>query len=371
MLNFNKILKIIQPKIRIENFEDKQENKEQEDRKKIRFLNTALDIENKVEKIYPNKIFVSVASYRDNECSSTLDSMFKNAKNPENIYVGICQQNGQDDPDCSLDKDIKEKYKKQIRVVKLPHTDARGPTYARYICSHLWRGEEYFLQIDSHMKFFKNWDEKIINNYKELNDEKAVISGYPLSHEQEKNQEELGIPFMCNSKLNSDNIPMFYSEFRKPGKEPVIAPFTAAGLLFTKGQSLTEVPYDPYLPHLFQGEEYLHSARLWTHGWNFYMPQVNICSHHYGRSDKPHTWNDNKNWKKYELMAIERLKYILGILKEDEVSDKDYLIAADKYGLGKERDIKEYFKFTGVDFDKKETTKLCGKTYNKDKKEWE
>ena len=101
------------------------------------------------------------------------------------------------------------------------------------------------------------------------------------------------------------------------------------------------------------------------------MPQVNICSHNYGRSDKPHTWNDNKNWKKYELMAIERLKYILGILKEDEVSDKDYLIAAEKYGLGKERDIKEYFKFTGVDFDKKETTKLCGKTYNKDKKEWE
>ena len=80
LLNFNKILKLFKQKISIENFEDKQENKEQEDRKKIRFLNTALDIENKVEKIYPNRIFVSVASYRDNECSSTLDSMFKNAK---------------------------------------------------------------------------------------------------------------------------------------------------------------------------------------------------------------------------------------------------------------------------------------------------
>ena len=43
-------------------------------------------------------------------------------------------------------------------------------------------------------------------------------------------------------------------------------------------------------------------------------------------------------------MAIERLKYILGLIKESDVTDKDYLIATDKYGLGKERTIKEYFK---------------------------
>ena len=119
------------------------------------------------------------------------------------------------------------------------------------------------------MKFFKDWDEKIINNYKNIGDEKAIISSYPLSHEQEKNQEELGVPHMCNSKLNGDNVPMFYSEFRKPTEKPTVAPYTAAGLFFTKGKSVTEVPYDPYLPHLFQGEEFLHSARLWTHGWNF------------------------------------------------------------------------------------------------------
>ena len=107
-------------------------------------------------------------------------------------------------------------------MLELPHTDARGPTYARYICSHLWNGEEYFLQIDSHMKFFKDWDEKIINNYKNIGDEKAIISSYPLSHEQEKNQEELGIPHMCNSKLNGDNVPMFYSEFRKPTEKPTL-----------------------------------------------------------------------------------------------------------------------------------------------------
>ena len=101
------------------------------------------------------------------------------------------------------------------------------------------------------------------------------------------------------------------------------------------------------------------------------MPQVNICSHHYGRNDKPKSWNDHREWKKYELMAIERLKYILGLIKESDVTDKDYLIATDKYGLGKERSIKEYFEFSGVDFDNKTTNKICGKNYNKDKKLWE
>lgn len=374
ILNFKKIIDFLS--IKIANYEGfsqevSEEDNKNIDKKKLRILNPALDIDNKVIKSYPNKIFISIASYRDNECSTTINSIYENAKRPENINIGICQQNDNQDPDCLMNKELYNKYKKQIRIVRIPHTDARGPTYARYICSHLWNGEEYFLQIDSHMKFFKDWDEKIINNYKNIGDDKAIISSYPLSHEQEKNQEELGVPHMCNSKLNGDNVPMFYSEFRKPTEKPTVAPYTAAGLFFTKGKSVLEVPYDPYLPHLFQGEEFLHSARLWTHGWNFYMPQVNICSHHYGRNDKPKSWNDHREWKKYELMAIERLKYILGLIKESDVTDKDYLIATDKYGLGKERTIKEYFEFSGVDFDNKTTNKICGKTYNKNKNIWE
>ena len=122
--------------------------------KKLRILNPALDIDNKVIKSYPNKIFISIASYRDNECSTTINSLYKNAKRPENINIGICQQNDNDDPDCLMNKDLYNKYKKQIRIVRIPHTDARGLPM-QDICSHLWNGEEYFLQIDRHMKFLK------------------------------------------------------------------------------------------------------------------------------------------------------------------------------------------------------------------------
>ena len=38
-------------------------------------------------------IFVSIPSYRDEECSITLHNLFKQAKNPEQIYVGVFTQN--------------------------------------------------------------------------------------------------------------------------------------------------------------------------------------------------------------------------------------------------------------------------------------
>jgi Glycosyltransferase (GlcNAc) len=43
-------------------------------------------------------------------------------------------------------------------------------------------------------------------------------------------------------------------------------PFAAAGFMFYAGHMLLEVPFDPHLPYLFDGEEILYSARLWTHG---------------------------------------------------------------------------------------------------------
>ena len=99
--------------------------------------------DDKLHKSYPNhpvkegQIFVSVASYRDDECSDTIRSLYDNAENPENIYVGICSQNHPDEvkEECLPNN---YKYKNNIRVNRLKHTDALGPNYARYLCSHLW-----------------------------------------------------------------------------------------------------------------------------------------------------------------------------------------------------------------------------------------
>jgi serine/threonine protein kinase len=49
-----------------------------------------------------NKIFVSIASYRDPQCSITLIDLIKKAEFPQNLVIVICQQNDIDDEDPVL-----------------------------------------------------------------------------------------------------------------------------------------------------------------------------------------------------------------------------------------------------------------------------
>ena len=113
-----------------------------------------------------NCIFVSIASYRDTICSDTITSLFEMAHNPENIFIGVCQQNKECDYDCV--EHINEKWKKNVKILRLSHNDAKGPTYARYLCSTLWEDEEFYFQIDSHTNCVKNWDIKCIDMINEI-----------------------------------------------------------------------------------------------------------------------------------------------------------------------------------------------------------
>jgi hypothetical protein len=36
-----------------------------------------------------------------------------------------------------------------------------GPLIARFLAQKLWRGEQYFMQIDSHSSMATHWDAKV------------------------------------------------------------------------------------------------------------------------------------------------------------------------------------------------------------------
>ena len=127
-------------------------------------------------------IFISIASYRDELCPKTLISLYENAKNPEKVIVGICQQNDEnDDADCFFPKTHKlyNKIKNNIKTIRISSKHAKGPTYARWLCSALWYGEEFYLQIDSHTTFEKKWDKTIIDDIRSYNNNKICITYYP------------------------------------------------------------------------------------------------------------------------------------------------------------------------------------------------
>ena len=297
-------------------------------------------------------IFVSVASYRDTECAATLKNMFDQADKPARVFVGVCEQN---DPEAA-DKEACAPLRlpKNVRRVSIPSSEAKGPTYARYLCSTLYQGETWFMQIDSHTRFAKGWDTKAIASARACPSAKPVLTHYPRKVEDFAS-EDAGVPVLCKSSFDHNGVPTFESIIMAPPKDgkPRRVPFVSGGFVFMPGSAVRDVPYDPDLPHLFQGEEILHSARLWTSGYDFFTPLQNIVYHFYERKGKPKFWDD-VDWNSTQKQTLKKVRRLLGL---DQPVLVDY-----RYGMGTARKLEDYWKFAGVDVLRKTSeskTKFC------------
>ena len=322
--------------------------------------------------IKPNTIFVSIASYRDELCTKTLESMFSNAENPSLVYAGICQQNSVEDNECVDNlNDIIKNNTNNIKLIRIPHYEARGPTYARYLCSTLWNGEEYFLQIDSHTLFAKNWDTKCIQMINEIKEsqrtpeKKIILSHYPKNYDDitKDNEEQSDIvPRICKSLFNDRGMISFEGarEMSIEKNNYIQVPYLTGGFFFTTSNFLQEVPFDPHLDFLFVGEEISHSIRAWTTGFDIYTPTQNIVYHYYTRKDDPKIWTD-KSYRDDD--AFNKVKKLLKL--DENASVPAYIqMNIDKYGLGTTRTLQDYYIFAGIDTNTKNVNKnFCDNTY--------
>jgi [Skp1-protein]-hydroxyproline N-acetylglucosaminyltransferase len=307
-----------------------------------------------------NSIFVSIAAYRDKDCINTILDCFQKANNPKNIFIGICQQNKKDDPDCIYNEQYNQlvPYLNNIKVIRIPYYEAKGPTYARYLCSTLFNGENYYLQIDSHIRFVKNWDQLAIQMIQQTGSPKTVLSYYSktIEHANHTDKQLTHVPRICKSFFNDRGMISFLGAEELPiHNQPYQTPYIAAGFIFANSSFLHHIPFDPYLPNLFVGEEILLSIRFWTHGWDIYSPNKNIVFHKYTRKDEPHVWDDNVF---NDLEAFAKVKNLIGLSNEPipESVNKQLEI----YGLGKSRSLQDYYKFAGIDINnKKVTSNFC------------
>jgi hypothetical protein len=290
--------------------------------------------------------------------------MYENARHPENIYVGLCIQNDERDEDCFLQNPALKPYQNNIRTINLAHYEAKGPTWARYLCTTLMQKEDYFLQIDSHTLFDKDWDVKLAGMVQDIKantpSKDVVLSHYPPLYEDHgnPNRDKKVVDTICQSFFNERGMVSFLgAEGVDMNKYKYVqTPHIAAGMFFCEGKCIKEVPYDPHLPNLFVGEEILHSARVWTSGYDIYTPHENVVYHLYTRADQPHIWDDKKDYNDED--AFNKAKMILGF--EDvkgETVPKHVKSNIDKYGLGKKRTLKQYFEFAGIDAENKKIFK--------------
>ena len=297
----------------------------------------------------PATIFVSVASYRDGECTATVTDLFAKAAHPDRVYVGVCEQNSPAGEEVCLRPDFE--HHARVRRISLPHGEALGPTYARYLCATLYRGETYFLQIDSHTRFAQDWDAKMVAELARCPSPKALLSHYPPSwDDKDKPASEIGVPRLCKARFDANGLPMMEAVTMAPTDAPAPVPFVAGGFLFGPGSMVREVPFDPDLPMLFQGEEVLHAARLWTHGYDMYTPTDNYVFHYYVRESQPKFWNDMGYYEKQEVTHDKVRKLLRGELGEYA------------YGMGSARSLEDYNRFAGLDWQTKAATsdaKFC------------
>lgn len=285
----------------------------------------------------PETIFVSIASYRDTDCSLTLRDLFGKAADPSRIKVGVCEQNTAAGAELCLPADFE--WHDNVRRISLPHGEAKGPTYARYLCSTLYRGETYFCQVDSHTRFTQGWDERAIAMLRACPSLKPVLSHYPHDWEESgKGTAAAGVPVLCKSLFDKDGMLTFNAVTLPASAAPRPVPFTSGGFVFGPGSMLKEVPYDPDLPHLFTGEEILYSARLWTSGYDFFTPTDNLVYHHYYRVEAPKFWDD-LDYTAQQAATLAKVKAILA----GEMPGY-------AHGLGGARPVEQYWAFAGVDW---------------------
>lgn len=311
-----------------------------------------------------DRIFVSIASYRDSECGKTLHSLFLNADKPFNIDVGVCQQNRHSDEDCVRVYESLAKawapmlYTDQISVLRVDYKDATGPCWAReQIESKLYQGQRYVLQIDSHMRFAKGWDTFLIQDLKSIKDERAILTGYPPDQELRNN-------YTVDYQPSTFLRPRFSREIDVPVFEgPSIAgipvkPFPTLGwsgcFSFSRGELIKTVPYLKNVPFLFFGEEFTMSCLYFIFGFNCYAPTKMPCVTTFDREYRPTFWEiKTKERRSLEKQSLNYIYHLLGF-QYDEKNEEMKRVSQGIEGL---RPLDEWLNQLGVDLEKRTITK--------------
>jgi hypothetical protein len=299
------------------------------------------------------KIFIQVASYRDPQLIPTIISALDNAKNPENLIFGIARQFSETDGFDNLDE---YRNDNRFRIIDIPYTESKGACWARNQIQQLYQNEEYTLQIDSHMRFDKNWDDEFIKMIVDLQSkgyEKPLLTGYVSSFDPDNdpNGRTMEPWRMVFDRFIPEGAVFFLPETIPNWNnltEPVTARFYSAHFCFTLGKFSVEVQHDPEF--YFHGEEISIAARAYTHGYDLFHPHKVLIWHEYTRKGRVKQWDDDRDWVNKNNKAHKKNRSLFGMDNEDEL---DF----GKYGFGRERTLRDYEKYSGLLFSKRAVQK--------------
>lgn len=296
------------------------------------------------------KIFVSIASYRDPELLPTLENLLANSSNENELVICIAWQHAEEDTWDNLDIYRRDP---RFKIIDIPYEDAQGVCWARYLIQESFEDEDYYLQLDSHHRFTKDWDKTLLDYLHFLQCKghyKPILSSYlpgyfPKNDPEGRNIEVWGLNIDRFMPAGVPFLRPFHIDYLNH-HEPIPARFVSGHFLFTIGKFVREVPYDPNL--YFHGEESSLSGRAYTHGYDLFAPHRPIIWHEYTREGKKKHWDDSRNWSERDKASYARFRKIFDM---DEVACSPcQRRALGNYALGSVRSLEEYEKYAGLKF---------------------
>ena len=267
-----------------------------------------------------------------------------------------------------------------VRVLRVNESESLGPAFARYLASKLWFGEELFVQVDAHMWFTDHWDDVLRAALKATPSwPKTVLSAYPPGPGANWKQSTGSRLCRCSFSTSPAEAHIIRlgsggGSRTKPGDaQPMRSAYVAAGFFAAHASFLEHVPFDPYLPFVFMGEEIHLTARFWTNGFDVYAPRRPIVAHQYrpGKLGLPKFWESTARTfgarggfnTDLSLMIVDRVKHVVGY---PEVADNatakwpqvlQHLNdqTGPNYGLGNQRTLADFLHQANIDMVQKQT----------------
>ncbi|KAG9401060.1 hypothetical protein AC1031_009818 [Aphanomyces cochlioides] len=313
-------------------------------------------------------IFVGLSAFRDGyRCGFTLYTGFKRAVNPDRLYFGIVDQVNDGDMRCleSYCEFAKKewpteecKYKSHVKVDERSASQSRGPTYARHHQQKLVGDQEFCLQLDAHSIFTNGWDKSLVNEWKSIGNEMAILSTY-LHHchdgyilEDGTNNAPDQLPHLCTTMRGGNGCvrTIGASMIQRP-KYPQMQALWGAGLSFGKCHAEKRVLIDSHTLWMFDGEEFLRASHLWTYGYDMYSPSTGGTVVYHNYTSVPARFEsvqvDPAVKKREEEMGVNRFKLMVGQNFKGLVDTEEW----DKYAFGTVRPFSDYLTFSGVTFE--------------------
>jgi len=406
-------------------------------------------------------MLISISSYRDKLCPLTLMHIFTKAQHRDRIAVQVIQQNDNTvDPDCFDEycRLMQEKYGNShggtstcpyadnIHVLRVNSDEAKGPQWARAVGSEIlqqsfaaaadhqdssvgghvmneviaasspkgpWARltatDSFCMQTDSHMDFVEDFDRLLTSMWADAKNEMAVLSTYvasltelSISGEHDRGLNNLHeVPHLCMLTLyGAGGLPRNWgTKCARMLPEPKLTnALWGAGLSYSRCHAELKVPYDPHLPHIFDGEEFSRGLRFFTHGYDVYTPHRVYVLHNYHDSQKdpvhmawgsarhhagavndtvtgsvrPYdavpamlvysTEKDGLTKNERTSKSQQRIKQLLQMAdRTDQSEGAAREVQQTKYGLGDRRSLDQAIAFSGVDLkSRKMLANRCG-----------